>query len=316
MDPPDLINRGLILRVPSGGGTGDQTQRTIIVSGIGRSGTSMIASVLAGIGVLSAADAYPATMDDREFLHLFRFKDTDGVAAAIQARDSRNDVWAFKLPSIHGYMEPDGIRAFRNPRMVMVFRDPVATAIRHSIAEYVDAEFSFFENIQAMQDIARFMQSVDCPMLLVSYEKAISFPDHLVLALAEFCGVSVDAIQQNRLRAIIQPDNRAYAENARRRYEGNIDGIIEGFLHGWCREADDPEPVLLDLLVDGAPAASFRASLSRNDLRNAGIGDGSCGFRVDLGRLNVEPSSVLTVRVAGRSFEVAGSGKPARAYRR
>lgn len=314
MELPDLVNRGFILRVPPG--TDAQTQRTIIVSGIGRSGTSMIASVLAGLGILSTADAYPTTLDDREFLHLFRHSNIENIAAAIRARDSRNDIWAFKLPSIHGYMRPDGIRAFRNPRMVMVFRDPVATAVRHSIAEYMDAEFSFFENIQGMQDIARFIESVDCPMLLVSYEKAISSPDNLVAILAEFCGVAVDAAQRDRLRTIVQPDNAAYAETARRHYEGNIDGIIEGVLHGWCREADDPEPVLLDLLVDGTPAASFRAGLPRNDLRNAGIGDGSCGFRVDLGPLNVPPAAILTVRVAGRSFEIAGSGKPARGYRR
>jgi hypothetical protein len=40
-------------------------------------------------------------MDDREFVHLFRFKDTDGIAAAIRARDGRDEIWAFTLPSIH-----------------------------------------------------------------------------------------------------------------------------------------------------------------------------------------------------------------------
>lgn len=314
MSTSDLTNRGLIVRMTPGGD--GSSPRTIIVTGIGRSGTTMVAAVLAGLGILSAADAYPATLDDREFLHLFRADASAGIASVIEKRNRDSDVWGFKLPSIHAYLGSSGLRMFRHPHLVVVFRDPVAVAVRHATAEYMDAEASFLENIAGMQDVARFVQAADCPLLLVSYEKAVKFPDHFITALAEFCGVSADAAQRSRLRAIIRPDNPDYAEAARRRYEGNIDGIMEGVLHGWCRDPDDPEPLALELLVDGTPAASFRADLFRQDLRDAAIGNGSCGFAVDLGGLNIAPGSILTIRIAGRNFEVAGSGKPAQMYQR
>lgn len=316
MTESDLTNRGVIIRGPPGQSAADQQQRTIIVSGIGRSGTSMVASLLAALGLLSADDAYSLTMEDREFLHLFTFRDAEGLSAAIERRNRRSDSWAFKLPSIHGYMEPDGLRIFRNPRLVMVFRDPVAIAVRHAAAEHVDAAFSFFETTEGMRDMARFLHAADCPMLLVSYEKAVRYPDHLIAVLAEFCGLAIDPGQRERLRAIIRPDNPEYAANARRHYDGQIDGIIDGCLHGWCRERDEPNGVALELLVDGEPATSFRADLLRDDLRAAGIGDGVHAFAVDLDNVRMTPHSILTVRVAGRNFEIAGSGKPAGEYRR
>ncbi|MGH7156423.1 MAG: hypothetical protein ACREF3_21075, partial [Acetobacteraceae bacterium] len=288
----------------------------IIASGIGRSGTSMIASLLAGLWILSADDAYSLTMDDKEFLHLFTFKNMEELDEAIKRRNRHSEVWAFKLPSIHGYMEPDNLRVFRNPRLVIVFRDPVAVAVRHATAEYVDPGVSLFETIEGMREMARFLQAAECPMLLVSYEKAIRHPEHLIGALAEFCGVAVDPGKRQQLHAVIRPDNAEYAANARRQYDGQIDGILDGRLHGWCHERDEPNAVDLELLVYGKPSMSFRADHARDDLRDAGIGDGAHGFSVDLGQVQMTPDSILAVRVAGRNFEIKGSGKPAHEYRR
>ncbi|HEY6430559.1 MAG TPA: hypothetical protein VIZ17_01135 [Acetobacteraceae bacterium] len=265
--------------------------------------------MLGELGILSRDKAYQATFEDREFLHLFRFSETDSLPAAIAERNNLASIWGFKIPSLHGYLEPHELRAFRNPHLIIVFRDLVAVAQRHAIAELTDPLEAFFEASSGMSDLIAFLRATDCPALLVSYEKAVSLHDQFVTALAQFCGVPVDEAQRQRLNRMILPNNMSYADVARRRYEGNVDGIFDGCLVGWCRELDEPDPVHLDLLIDGIPHLSFKANRFRIDLRQAGIGHGSYAFAESLHALGLSPDAVLSVRVSGRLYELPGSGK-------
>ena len=229
MNPTDLLNKGLIWRRYNHAAE-QPRERTIIVTGLGRSGTSMVAAMLGELGILSRDKAYQATFEDREFLHLFRFSETDSLPAAIAERNNLASIWGFKIPSLHGYLEPHELRAFRNPHLIIVFRDLVAIAQRHAIAELTDPLEAFFEASSGMSDMIAFLRATDCPALLVSYEKAVSLHDQFVTALAQFCGVPVDEAQRQRLNRMILPNNMSYADVARRRYEGNVDGIFDGCL--------------------------------------------------------------------------------------
>jgi hypothetical protein len=308
MDQAALVNFGLI-RKGSPQAENDAGTRTIIVTGLGRSGTSMIAALLAEMGILSREQAYETTFDDREFLHLLKFRDYGGLQAAIRARNQVSTLWAFKIPSLHGFLEPQQLRMFSNPRLVVVFRNPVAVAERHALAEYAEPVESFFEAVIGVCSLTSFIQAADCPALLVSYEKALSFPDQLVTALAEFCCVTLDGSRRERVRAMIRPNDTDYARTARRQYDGNIDGIFEGAVIGWCREIGEAGPVEVDLLVDGIVRLSATADGFRDDLQQAGIGDGRHAFGISTYGLDIKPSSIMSVRVSGRSFEVPGSGK-------
>ncbi len=313
MNPTDLVNKGLIWRGYDHAAE-QPRERTIIVTGLGRSGTSMVAAMLGELGILPIDKAYQATFEDREFLHLFRFGETDSLPAAIAARNNLSGIWGFKIPSLHGYLEPHQLRAFRNPHLIIVFRDLVAVAQRHAIAELTDPLEAFFEASSGMSDLVAFLRASDCPALLVSYEKAVSLHDQFVTELARFCGVPVDEAQRRRLNGMILPNNMSYADTARRRYEGNVDGIFDGCLVGWCRELDEPDALHLDLLIDGVPRLSFKANRFRTDLRQAGIGHGSYAFAENLHALEMSPGAVLSVRVSGRLFELPGSGKPVWQY--
>jgi hypothetical protein len=308
MNSANLLNKGLIWKNCDRAAE-QPRERTIIVSGLGRSGTSMVAAMLGELGILPIDKAYQATFEDREFLHLLRFAEKDRLPAAIAERNSLASTWGFKVPSLHGYLEPHELRAFRNPHLIVVFRDLVAVAERHAIAELTDPLDTFFETGSGMSDMVAFLRTTDCPALLVSYEKAVSLHDQFVTALTQFCGVPIDEAKRQRLNEMILPNNMAYADTARRHYEGNVDGIFDGCLVGWCRDLDELDPVHLDLLVDGTPRASFKADRFRIDLREAGIGHGSYAFAESLHALAASPNSVLSVRVSGRLFELPGSGK-------
>ena len=309
MGPRNLFNFGIIQTGPVPASA--ETPRTFIVSGLGRSGTSMVATILAGLSVLSRDHSYDVTLEDREFLHLLTTRDTQGLAAAIRARNRASLVWAFKVPSIHGYLEPKELHRFRNPHLLIVVRDLVSAAFRHAVSEYMDPAQSFFEAVRGQHDLTRFLEAATCPTLLVSYEKGVRHPDKLILALARFCAIPIDHQKVNGLMELIRPENEDYIRAATRRFEGNIDGIFGGRLIGWCREIGESRALSLELLVDGVMAYEVSADQYRTDLETAGIGDGRHGFQVDIGTLGISPEAIVTVRISGRTFELPGSRQPA-----
>ena len=288
------------------------TPRTLIVSGIGRSGTSMIAAILAGLGVLSRDRSYDVTLEDREFLHLLITRDLPGLAAAIAARNQTSPVWGFKIPSIHGYLEAEQLRLFRNPHLLIVMRDPVGIGLRHAISEHMDPTLSFLDAARGQYDLACFLEAAACPTLLVSYEKGIRHPYRLVLTLARFCAISINQDKQAALAQSIRPESEEYNRAATRRFEGRIDGVFNGMLTGWCREIGESRPLSVELLVDGEVACGITANQHRIDLEAAGMNGGCHGFQIDITTLGILPEAILTVRISGRTFELPGSRQPVR----
>lgn len=64
---------------------------------------------------------------------------------------------------------------------------------------------------------------------------------------------------------------------------GHVDRICDGLIFGWVKEARHPGPVTIDVMVDGKLSASgLRADRFRDDVRQAGFGDGRFGFECPL----------------------------------
>lgn len=290
------------------------TPRTFIITGLGRSGTSMTAAMFAQLGLLSRSDAYEITLDDREFLHVLVCRDRAGLVGAIERRDRAYTAWAFKIPSIHGYLEPLDLSLFRNPHLVVIVRDVVATACRHAIAEYVGPATSLFETAQGQADLFAFMKRLDCPILFISYEKAVLHKDEFVCALANFAGIPLTGDQRIQLAGLINPDNDEYIRGATRRFAGKIDGVINGRLVGWCRDMDARDPVSVDLLVNDCPVATVVADQPTREVPNSSADVDGHSFSIDLPAVAFAESAFLSIGITGRTFLIEGSGKPAGMY--
>jgi hypothetical protein len=61
--------------------------------------------------------------------------------------------------------------------------------------------------------------------------------------------------------------------------------------------------------------ASVPADLFRQDLADAGIGDGKHGFRADLRPFGLRPDTVIRIKVARWSIELDNSGRHLAQYR-
>ncbi|HEY0181850.1 MAG TPA: hypothetical protein VGC09_03495, partial [Rhodopila sp.] len=131
-----------------------------------------------------------------------------------------------------------------------------------------------------------------------------------------FCGLPDSEALRQRLIRLIEPNRQSYIAQARRLYEGMIDGVADGCLHGWCRLTGAPDAVALELLVDGRPVLSCVADVFRQDLLDAGFGAGKHGFVVDLRALDVRLDAVIRVRVATHGIELGNSGRRLDAYSR
>ncbi|MBE4483666.1 hypothetical protein HJ010_15575 [Vibrio parahaemolyticus] len=79
---------------------------------------------------------------------------------------------------------------------------------------------------------------------------------------------------------------------------GNIEQFEGGVITGWLfSERKNP---VLNLLVDEEIVAKVEAKIYREDVKQAGFGDGYCGFVVDLGGIYQQ---LIGERVIGLSCD-------------
>ncbi len=282
--------------------------KTFIISGIGRGGTSLVAAVMQKAGLYLGEHLSKVVTEDLELHEILRSRNLSHLDALIVRRNAAHGNWGFKIPDIPVMMEYADLRRFRNPHLVLIFRDPLAIAQRSVIAEHFDPIGALQDAADALGKLARFVSLTACPALLISYEKALIDPPHFVDTLAAFCGFQLDEPRRSALLAEIIPNSPAYAESARRQYVGFVERIRDGFLQGWCMDAGQLASQQVDLFIGGDKILTANAGQFRQDLLEAGFGNGNHGFLIDLRAHVLDPASILEVRIARREFILQGSG--------
>ncbi|OWU82251.1 hypothetical protein ATO6_22675 [Oceanicola sp. 22II-s10i] len=184
----NLTNPGLHILNPSP----CPAQATIFAFGLGRSGTTMLARVMQDLGVFMGETVSPQFLEDADILAAVKSGDLEAFERICRVRDADHDRWGFKCPAARG--DVSGLAArMRNPRAIVVFRDIVAIALRNSmeidIATVKALRKSAKSNVLLLKQVTRNA----IPVLLISYEKALQFPEQMVLAIADHCGLEVSS---------------------------------------------------------------------------------------------------------------------------
>lgn len=304
MTVDDLVNKGCILNRPS-----SEPGRTFIVTGLQRSGTSLIAAMLRCAGLFIGSEINSAVNEDEEIARVLAARDFDALRLVVERRNAAHPRWGFKCPMLCDALGPRQIGLFDRPRLIVTFRDPVAVAVRTSLSEYQPAWPALQGAISQQAALAGFLGEIQCPSLLLSYEKTLAFPHDSIDALLRFCDIAPDAQLSGQLLALIEPNRPQYIATARRRYEGLIEGVRDGQLYGWCWLTRASDPVTVDVLVDDRFVTRVIAEAFRQDLLDAGIGNGCHGYFIPLDALPARPDSVIRVWVAEYGIELNNSGK-------
>jgi hypothetical protein len=308
----DHPNLGLVtLRVPADDSAVRHEPVTVIVSGVGRSGTSMVAKVLHALGLPMGKSDGLEVLEDQEFVKALVSFDYDHMRQIISTYDALHPRWGFKFASLQNHLFPPQLAYFRNPRLIVINRDPVATASRShaSDPDRKDIEETLLNVAKQMLDMADFVCSAECPTQLISYEKFIALPDEGIDALARFCGIAVTEETRTRARHAVEPNNPDYIKLFHPSHRGHFDAVAEGVAIGWCAENGHDDPVQVELLADGVVVTSAVADIFRHDLLEAGIGTGRHGFRLDVACLAGKPDAVLQIRTVGSGYLIHNSGR-------
>ncbi len=313
VDIERLVNKGIIARnrVAVGGPRrGDAAGRTIIVTGIARSGTSLISALLKEAGLFMGQFLHDVVYEDAQVLELLRSRDIGVLKQLIADRNEKYPQWGFKIPDLHAYLRHDELALFRNPHLIVIYRDPVAVTVRNALSEYFEEIDTLARSAGAMHALAEFVRRADCPVLLLSYEKALLLPTTMIEGVLEFCGIAMEQEKRAGLSLLVQPNRKQYLAAATASFEGRIDGVLDGRLYGWCRQVERLEPVHLEIHADGKLLATVVADAFRKDLADAAIGNGCHGFYLPLAQHGLRPETLVAVRIRDRVLELENSGRP------
>jgi hypothetical protein len=184
-----------------------ENQKTVMVLGVERGGTSMAAGVLRALGV-NMGDRAGLNHEDPQFL----IDDVEKLSNRIAARNKRSDVWGFKVPKlVHRltFFEKN----LRNPYYIIVFRNLLAIADSWqqrgagSSIDVMDRAFEYYNLIMAH------CRQTNRPVLMLNYERAVGSDagkEETARALAAFLGLDLSDQSLARAVGMITGDGKGY----------------------------------------------------------------------------------------------------------
>ncbi|WP_412553411.1 hypothetical protein [Shimia sp. MIT1388] len=181
--------------------------RTFLIFGVNRGGTTATAGALRRLGVF-LGDDIGGNLEDK----LFRKRlGLDAIRATVAGRNESHDVWGWKHPHPHQYLD-DLLPDLRNPRLILVTRDLTANTSGVSSWDREEVDKALAMYLTQTQKNADLIRRVDCPVLLVSYEKLLVKPDLVLRDMAHFCGLTPSSSAFAHAVDFIQPGSYQHGE--------------------------------------------------------------------------------------------------------
>jgi hypothetical protein len=187
-------------------------QKTVVVVGSGRGGTSAVAGAIHLLGIRMVEGDYELNSEDYEIvrayqrnMHLGHPRAADEVSKVIADRNRRYDVWGWKDPSADLYLEAV-VAQLRNPHFVLVFRNPFEAAQSHVAAGTPGIEVALDSVLNRYMRYWTLLQKFRCPTLMVGYEGSVANPRGLVSELCGFLAIKPKRTQACAAAAFIDPE--------------------------------------------------------------------------------------------------------------
>ncbi|MDP5209206.1 hypothetical protein [Microbulbifer sp. 2205BS26-8] len=296
MNPDFLINKGISILTPPAEGV----HRTIVVVGVARGGTSIVAGTLHALGLPMGDKCYAPVYEDLRLSLAFEGRSEEQFSNVVAEYNVSHASWGWKRPSMLSDLE-EIESELRNPHFIFVFRDLFSVANRNSISMKLDIKRGLRNVLDDYILLIDFLQSTKCPAMAISSDKVVRFKKEFVKQLVRFSGLSPTAHQLEKALCFISHDPQDYLDKTRitkSRGKVNIDLLKTGLLRGWARGVHHLNPVTVEVVVNGEVVASTEANIYREDLHKPSVHPtGKCGYEIDLKPLGVAPLDVINIRV-------------------
>jgi len=161
-------------------------QRTILVLGPMRGGTSMVAGMLRELGLFMGHRIQPKVHEDEEFAQAAHGSYAY-IKELIEARNREFNVWGVKYPPLLHAL-PGLFNALRHPFLVVVLRHPDAVLLSAARRDKIDLA-------ESMRRYARYLADLQCLLTwpcaigAVHFEQGLEDPLRLADQLAGFTGL-------------------------------------------------------------------------------------------------------------------------------
>ena len=177
--------------------------KTVAIYGVQRGGTSMVAAVVAALGVDLAGEGL--NHED------VRFQTAEGEAldALIAQRNAEKLVWGFKAPQTTlklDYLAP----RLRNPHYVCVLRNPAAVADSVMMRRGGKPGDLLRRALRFYDKMATLAAETTDPLIVVNYERAAADPDGFVAAMADFLEIDAGEALRARAAGMVTGDGGGY----------------------------------------------------------------------------------------------------------
>ena len=264
--------------------------KSIVVLGLAESGTSAIAGMLHALGIyMGEVSQAPNTFEDQELIALMEKKgDRKALKTMLRERTAKHSVWGFNRPGSLRYL-PRFSNLFPDPHYIAVFRDHASLGLTKMEPGKSDFLSAFRKAHRQLKKMVDFLLEGPRPIMLVSYEKMLQSPEHLVDRTIEFLGVEPTEEQyENALAAFFEQPEPIYLELKVEGDWGALEPLEDGYVKGWAQKRGSLEPLELEILVNGVVAQKVIANQMRKGLAQKGIGNGKHAFSIPISDLKIQ----------------------------
>ncbi|OUS40943.1 hypothetical protein A9R00_03450 [Oleispira antarctica] len=285
-------------------------KKNIIVLGVARGGTSLVAGALDSLGVFMGDQSVAPVYEDVLLSSAFEGSNKNEVKKIIEDYDNRFNVWGWKRPAAVEYLE-DVSREITNPHYIVIFKDIFSVANRNNISMKSDVISAMSQAYASFGKLIEFVGDQSAPVMLVSADKVLHDKEDFVSALIDFCQLNVDAAKKAKAIDFITPNPKAYLENTRiTKVVGCVDNLSRHRVSGWVYGVHHSNEVEVEVFCDGKFIASSVASNYRKDLKDLSIHTtGMCGFDISLENLVLPTAGAELTVLAKDDVDILRNGR-------
>lgn len=184
------------------------------MTGLGRGGTSSIASMLLHAGFdLSGGERMSPTLEDKYLRGLLVKADFEQLTTVLEARAKQYPLMAWKDPKLRSNSGLELVRRLPDDwTVIVIYRDPVAVTSRRVVSDGVDFADQMAKVMRFMGNLYEYAVKVGKTkkVLHVSYEKIMTEPTESITRVLNALGAELNAGDAAAIWQRMQENQQAY----------------------------------------------------------------------------------------------------------